>query len=157
MSDQPTQPDSPPDPQPPECPPDRAFAGKSGQRGGGKKVSPRDHVAVLLAAGSTAVDAAAKVGIHERTVRRWLDEPVFRSDVERLRAEMVTAALGRLSATMATAAEELGDLIKSPDPHVRYKAARAVIELAAKLRETVELERRVEELERRLGEESPQA
>ena len=41
-------------------------------------------VATALAAGQTAVAAAAVAGVHERTVRKWLDRPDYRSRVERL-------------------------------------------------------------------------
>jgi hypothetical protein len=107
--------------------------------------------ATALAAAQTAVAAAAASGVHERTVRKWLDQPDYRARVERLRSEAVGRALGRLGDGMTAAADALRGLVGHRDPHVRFKAARAVLELGLKLREHAELEERVKELEARFA------
>ncbi|QDU23575.1 hypothetical protein [Urbifossiella limnaea] len=107
--------------------------------------------AAALAAGQTAVAAAAVAGVHERTVRKWLDQPDYRAGVDRLRGEAVGRALGRLGDGMTAAADALRGLVAHRDPHVRYKAARAVLELGLRLREHAELEGRVRELEARFA------
>jgi hypothetical protein len=52
---------------------------------------------------------------------------------------------------MSQAADTLRDLLVHADPHVKFKAARAVLELGVRLKESVELASRVTELEARLG------
>lgn len=64
---------------------------------------------------------------------------------------MTARAMGRLVDSMASAAETLGFLSrKGKSEMVRLSAARAVIELGLKLRETVEMEHRLAALEERL-------
>jgi hypothetical protein len=65
---------------------------------------------------------------------------------------MVERALGRLSDGMCEAAEKLRELLGARSEAVRLGAARSLLELGVKLRESVELERRVSELEARRGE-----
>ena len=108
-------------------------------------------VAAALATGETATAAAATAKVHERTVRKWLDRPEFKARVEQLRAEAVGRAVNRLSGSMTTAADALMQLVGNDDPHIRFKAAKAVIELGVKLKEHVELEQRVKDLEAKLA------
>jgi hypothetical protein len=109
-------------------------------------------LAAALAAGKTARDAAAAVGVAERTVFRRLADDPFRRRVSELRAGMVAAAAGRLADSMAAASDVLRALLADPDPDVRHRAAVKVIELGARLTELAELVRRVDDLERRLPE-----
>ena len=61
---------------------------------------------------------------------------------------MTTRALGKLTDRMVSAADTLGYLSqKAKSETVRLSAARAVLELGTKLRESIELEERIAELE----------
>jgi hypothetical protein len=114
------------------------------------ELTPKQEAAALaLAAGSTIDEAARKSGAGGRTIRTWLhDEPAFPRRVAGLRAEMTARALGRLADGMASAAETLGFLCrKGKSEQVRLGAARALLELGVKLRESVELEQRIAALE----------
>jgi hypothetical protein len=113
-------------------------------------LTPKQEAAALsLAAGRTIDQAARDGGAGGRTVRTWLhDRPAFARRVQELRAEMTSRALGRLLDNMASAAETLGHLSrKGKSEMVRLGAARALIELGHKLRESVELEERIAALE----------
>jgi hypothetical protein len=106
---------------------------------------------VAVATGNTLRDAALAVGIGERTAaRRWAD-PDFRRRVSELRGEMVGRALGRMADGMNDAADELRRLLGARSEPVRLGAARSLLELCVKLRETVELEQRLASLEERLS------
>ena len=107
--------------------------------------------AAALATGETAVAAARIAGVHERTVRKWLDRPEFVARVEQLRGEAVGQAVSRLSGSLTLAADALKKLIGHRDPGVRFRAARAVIELGMKLKEHAELEARLRDLEMKLA------
>jgi hypothetical protein len=91
-----------------------------------------DALALALARGATLRDAAAEVGVGERTATRRWAEPTFRGRVAALRQDMVARCLGR----MADGSES-----------VRLGAARAMLELGVKVRESVELGERLDELE----------
>jgi hypothetical protein len=126
---------------------------ENGRRKGNEALS------LALASGQTLRDAAAAAGIGERTAtRRWAD-PGFRRRVADLRAGMMQRALGKLADGMAEAADTLRRLLNSYSESVRLGAARSVLELGHRLRETVELEQRLAEVEEQLaasrGEQQP--
>lgn len=109
----------------------------------------QDAAALALAAGHTIEEAAKKAGAGGRTIRTWLhDQPAFVRRIGELRAEMTGRALGRLVEGMASAADTLGYLSRrGKSEMVRLSAARAVLELGVKLRDSVELEERIAALE----------
>jgi transposase-like protein len=112
-----------------------------------------EALALALASGQTVRDAAAAVGIAERTAtRRWADA-AFRRHVAELRGEMATRALGRLADGMGEAASTLRELLAdSTPPAVRLGAARCLLELGVKLREAIDLEQRLTAVEARYSE-----
>jgi HEAT repeat protein len=116
-------------------------------------LTPRQEaVAVTLASGRSVREAAAGCHTGERTIKRWLNCCAFGRRVHELRADMVNRALGRLSDGMAEAADTVRALLKAESESVRLGAARSLLELGNKLRETVELEQRLAALETRLAE-----
>jgi hypothetical protein len=124
-----------------------------GNRAKGQTVAHRgrrnadEALALAVATGQTLRDAADAVGIGERTAsRRWADAG-FRRRVAHLRAEMVQRAMGKMADGMAEAADTLRQLLKAEAESVRLGAARSILELGNKLRETVELADRIGELE----------
>jgi hypothetical protein len=103
-----------------------------------------------VASGQSLRDAAATAALSERTAaRRWAD-PAFRQRVTELRADMVQRVLGRTTDGMTEAADTLRQLLNSPSHSARLGAARALLELGVKLRENVELEQRLADLESKL-------
>jgi hypothetical protein len=91
-------------------------------------------LALALAGGASVRDAAAGIGIAERTAFRRLEDPAFRQRVGELRREMVTAAMGRLADGMSDAAAELRRLaLGAASEPVRLGACRAILELGVRL------------------------
>lgn len=117
---------------------------------GRKSEANREAVAVALASGKTARAAAAECGVGERTVGLWMADDVFRRRVGELRGEMVARAVGKMADGMADAADELRRLLAAESESVRLGAARSVLELGVKLRESVELEQRLLTIEQTL-------
>jgi hypothetical protein len=105
-------------------------------------------LALALASGQTLRDAAAATGIGERTATRRCVDTAFRRRVAELRGDMVQRALGRMADGMAEAADKLRQLLAADSESVRLGAARALLELGVKLRESVELAERLDALER---------
>jgi hypothetical protein len=113
---------------------------------GGRKNA--DAALVLaLAAGNTAADAARQAGVSERTAFRRLADPGFRRRVTEARADMVSRGIGTLAAGMAGAADTLRKLLTAGTGAVQLGAARAILELSVKLRESAEFEARLAALE----------
>jgi hypothetical protein len=106
-----------------------------------------DGLALGLAAGMSLRRAAAAANVSERTAfRRWAD-PAFRRRVHQLRGELVDRSLGRLAGGMTAAAAKLRKLLNSEQERIQLGAARAILELGAKLRDQIELEQRIQNLE----------
>lgn len=115
------------------------------------ELTPKQEAAALALAAGLTIEAAAKAAkAGGRTVRTWqATVPAFPRRVAELRAEMTSQALGRLIDGMTSAADTLGYLCrKGKSETVRLGAARAVLELGVKLRETVELAECIAALER---------
>ena len=108
-------------------------------------------LALALARGMTLTDAAMEAGISFRTaIRRWT-EPEFRRDVERIKTDIVSAAVAETAASMSKAAKTLTDLLDSLDERIKLQAARTVMEMALKGRQIEEIERKQQELLDRLN------
>jgi hypothetical protein len=128
------------------------MSGRPEQADNGRENGPltpkQEAAALALAAGATRAEAAGAARCGERTIRTWQAErPEFARRVAELRAEMSARACGRLADGMAAAADALRALLKARSETVRLGAARALLELGVKLRESVELEERVRALE----------
>jgi hypothetical protein len=111
-----------------------------------------EALAVAIASGQTLLDAARSADVEERTAaQRWADAS-FRRRVAALRSEMVACSLGRMADGMAEAADTLRQLLQAEGESVRLGAARSILELGNKLRESVELEQQIQELQGRVDE-----
>src|SRR5205085_316828 len=86
-----------------------ALASRSKQVvGHGQKLTSRQEVLIAaLLTEPTYAAAAAKAGIAETTVYRWLQLPSFRAAYRRARREIVEAAVGRIQAATGQAVETL--------------------------------------------------
>jgi hypothetical protein len=85
-------------------------------------------------------------------VYRRLKDPDFRAQLREVRADMLQRTSGMLTAAGAEGVKTLLALLKDTAPApVRLGAARAVLELGVKMRETAELMDRVAALEAQLG------
>ena len=106
-------------------------------------------IIVALAGGRTVQAAALAGGVAESTVYRRLRDADFCRHVTESRAEFTARALGKLSAASTAAASTLRMLLKAESEAVRLSAARSILELGTRLRESVELEQRILALEAR--------
>jgi hypothetical protein len=123
---------------------------------GGRK-SADEALALALASGLTVEVAADQAGVSPRTAYRRRADPDFCRRVAELQAEMVQRALGKLADGAAAAVDTLRNLLKAKSENVRLGAARTILELSSRLRETVELEQRLQDLENRLPEKARRA
>jgi ferredoxin len=110
-----------------------------------------DELVLAVAAGASVREAAEQAGIEEPTAHRRLADPDFRRSVSRARGRLFDTALGRLASLGGKAAGIFERLMESDQPSVARRAAKAVLELGPRLRET-ELEERISRLEREADE-----
>lgn len=123
--------------------------------GTGQNLSPKQEraLASLLALGE--VKAAAKdAKCGETTLWRWLKDDTFARAYRDGRRKVLEASASRLTADSAAASRVLLQIAedeKAP-ASARVAAARAIIESAVKTVETLDLEPRIQELERAAAE-----
>ncbi len=115
------------------------------------KKQAEEALVSALASGATVEDAARRCGIDEKAVRRRLTDEKFRKRIVAARAALTERTCGLLTAAGLAAAEALVELARGDGPPaVRLAAAKAVLDAGLKLREVVDLEARVDDLERQL-------
>jgi hypothetical protein len=108
-----------------------------------------------LACGATAEAAARQAGVSESTVRRRLRDNTFVRKLHKVRAEMHLRVADQLTAASTEGVRTMVQLMKETNSgSVRLGAARSVVELSTKVRETADLAIRMAELEQRLEEQA---
>lgn len=123
----------------------------------GQNLSPKQEKALasLLALGEVKAAAQdAKCG--ETTLWRWLKDDTFAAAYRDGRRRLVEASAARLTSDSAAASKVLLKIAeddKAP-ASARVAAARAIIENAVKAVETLDLEPRLKEIEKRLAEQN---
>jgi hypothetical protein len=119
------------------------MAGKAGQT---------ESLIVALASGKSNAQAAREAGCSVRTVQRRLSDPEFSRRVSEARGEMFGRAVGMLADATASAVETLKGLLKAQSETIQLGAARCILEMGPKLRESTELAERISALESKIGE-----
>jgi len=117
---------------------------------GGARKNADSALVMALACGGTVEASAKAAGVSEATVYRRLAEPGFRRRVDEARDDMVSRAVARIGAASTLAADTLRELLKARSETVKLGAARAILELGAKLREHEVLAERVRAVEEQL-------
>ncbi|MBI4319362.1 MAG: LacI family DNA-binding transcriptional regulator [Chloroflexi bacterium] len=102
---------------------------------------------VALASGLTMRDAAKQAGVSEKTVARRLADPAFRRQVAAEKAAMIARATAMLADASTEAVTTLRRLLQAEAESVRLGAARSILELGVKLKDSQELEQRIAALE----------
>jgi len=105
----------------------------------------------MILAARTYDEGCKKAKIGKTTLYTWLHDPVFRSELERQRDEMASAAFGILSQGLTRAVEALVGLVGDKDKRLRRLAAKDVIEHYLKHKELKELEERIAAVEQKMG------
>lgn len=112
-------------------------------------ILPRQHSAVLcLLAGGSVADAAERVGVSERTMRRWVAGEAFQAALRAEARAQAREATSLLFAAQAEAVRALRDCLSAESPATRVRAARALLEVGLRYA-TDDLEERLTELERK--------
>jgi hypothetical protein len=114
------------------------------------------RLVVELATGKTVSEAAAAVGVGERTVFRRLADTAFKLKVTEARNAFSERALAKLAAASTRAVDTLVSLLDAEADSVRLGAARSILDAGVKLR-MVDFEERLTRLEAQRAEGSENA
>jgi hypothetical protein len=117
-----------------------------------------DALIQALVCGATGETAAQKAGVSLSTVRRRLNDPAFQARLREAKDDMLKRSSAMLTALNGEAIKTLASLQeRGTPPSVRLGAARAIIELSARLRESAELHERMTALEQQVEANQSQA
>ena len=102
---------------------------------------------VSLMTRPTIATAAKDCGTSSRQLFRWMKEPHFAEALKAAQAEAMASALRMLTTNMASAAVVLQHTMATGTPGLKLRAALGLINVLPGLREKVELEERIAQLE----------
>jgi hypothetical protein len=101
--------------------------------------------ALLL--GASQAEAAAASGAGERSIRRWLHDPVFRSALHQARCDAWGTVTARLQQLAHKAVDALEGLLASDHLYARALAARSVLEYSLRALDADDLTARAAQIE----------
>lgn len=108
----------------------------------------RQRAALPVVAFAPSIAQAARFsGVAESTLRRWLANPDFREQVERLREESIHVAHQELQGLLPMCAAVFADAMRSSDPALRLRAARYAISFILRADEAQRLASDLQDLE----------
>ena len=111
--------------------------------------TPRQTVAMpYIAANPSMTEAAKAAGISRVTLYRWMQDPSFRAELERIRKDAVDLAYAELRGLALKSVTAIAELLEDPDPRVRGMAARTALSSVAKAEEVYQLRNRFDILDR---------
>jgi DNA invertase Pin-like site-specific DNA recombinase len=114
-------------------------------------LTPKQERAILaLLSEGTTKDAAAKCGVNEATIWRWLQLTEFQERYRGARRQVVETAISQLQSDCTVAARvlrEVAEDTKAPSSS-RVMAARTILEQSLKAVELMDLVARVDRLEK---------
>ncbi|MFM8320970.1 MAG: transposase family protein [Chloroflexota bacterium] len=115
------------------------------------ELTPRQQrtIAALLQARNVS-DAARMAGVGERTLYRWMGDPLFRAALASAEGDAIDQATRRLVGLQDGAIDLLQAMLEDPTAAaaVRLRAAQSVLDYLLKLRELRDVEARLAALEK---------
>lgn len=106
-----------------------------------------ERLALLLAVGCSARQAAHRSGFAVRTVYRRLKDDAFQQQVQAVRSQIFERTASRLGRLGLKAAATLQALLDADSETIRLGAAREILQAAVRLKSTMEFEARIRSLE----------
>jgi hypothetical protein len=100
-----------------------------------------------VACAPTLTQGAELAHIDRSTLQRWMREPHFRAQVERVRDEAASLARVKLQSLMLKSVLILEDSLDNADDALRLRAARATLQAAFRSDDALDLRRRLDMLD----------
>jgi len=111
------------------------------------KIANREKALAVLLESASITEAAAKCGLNEKTLRRYLDDEDFRTDYRSARRVVFEQNIVRLQSLHSGAVLTLERNLNCENPSVEVRAAQIIIEASRKDFETLDVLQRLEMLE----------
>ena len=132
---------------PQDAPGARKKGGSAGH--GAASDSVRQRAILELLTGRTFGAAAKKVGVNERTLRKWATEDeTFKAELKAAQQAMFQAGMSRIQGLTARAVDTFGELLGADQPAtVRLGAARTVLEMGIHQHDAETIRQKLAEVE----------
>ena len=115
---------------------------------GNDGLSPRQLLALPYLANAPSVTEGARVdNVGRTTLYRWMNDPTFRAKLQRMRDQVVDLDLAELEALTFRSVHVLAEVLEDPNPALRLRAARIILQASAQAQGARELQRRVDVLD----------
>ena len=114
---------------------------------GAGKFRKREFAIAALLEKATIAEAASAIGVSEKTLRRWLQDPDFAAEHRAAQRQAVDLAIARLKQATGEAVATLRRNLTSGMPSVEVRAATEILSQTARWQELDELADRVKALE----------
>ena len=112
------------------------------------ELTAKQHKAIAALMSSASITkAAALVGVNERTIYTWLEDPAFETAYRTARREAVQSATARLQQASGAAVVVLCQLMVNGTQSIKLSAAKTVLDLGMKSVELDDLAARLAALE----------
>ena len=114
-------------------------------------LSPRQTAALPYIASEPNLSEGARAAqIDRRTLTRWMLEPAFRAELERVRRNISDLAFSELEGFTLKSVIRLVQLLDDPDSTVRHRAAKTVISISIAVRQDKEIRRQLDTIDNAL-------
>ena len=111
-------------------------------------LTPRQAVALPhIAAESNLTRGAEAAQVGRRTLTRWMNDPAFRAELERIRQNISDLAFNLVEGLTLKSAIRLEQLLDDPDPKVRLRALKVTLSTSLSVKEQKEIRGRIEVIE----------
>lgn len=111
-------------------------------------LTPRQAVALPhIAAESNLTRGAEAAQVGRRTLTRWMNDPAFRAELERIRQNISDLAFNVVEGLTLKSAIRLEQLLDDPDPNVRLRALKVTLSTSLSVKEQKEIRSRIEVVE----------
>ena len=111
-------------------------------------LTPKQTLALPYIAATDSLTAGAKAArINRNTLQRWMHDPLFRGELERVRKDAESLARVELQGLVLKSINVLAELLEDPNPRIRANAVRTALLTALKVGDYRELRHEIETLQ----------
>lgn len=111
-------------------------------------LTPKQTLALPYIAATDSLTAGAKAArINRNTLHRWMHDPLFRAELERMRRDAESLARVELQGLVLKSINTLAELLEDPNPRIRATAVRCALATALKVGDVREIRHELETLQ----------
>lgn len=107
----------------------------------------KEQALPILAMNANYSEAARLIGCSRDEIYEWLKDPLFRTELEHLRTNLVNDAISQLKTHATKATSTLVNLLDDESSQIKLKAANDILNHLGRFMELRELETRLKALE----------